>query len=309
MKTCVTVLSLSLQFMLPTGRDDRTCNVTTLSDLKQAVPSLNTVTMAAIGGCFVFWSALYMLLQIINGRCSKEWNCRLVTMLHGLVAANISLVSVLIIGPWPFDYIGQPNTIFHNMIMINSLGYFIFDFTWCVIMRTEGPLMLVHHSLSIYGFFHVLYHGYHGCEMVAVLGGSESTNPLLQFRWFVKELGFYRGWLQYAIDSCFVIIFASFRIICGTTFLIHYATDPHVTTFAKIGGFSFYLVSLLFMTDLLNFVYNKYGSSPSNELSNKGSNYKTQLVTLFYITSTVVLSILYIAVPYSVLYQTYHGHF
>ena len=300
--------------MIPADRGDESCNVTTLSDLKQAVPSLNTVTMAAIGGCFIFWIALYMLLQIVNGRCGKEWNCRLVTMLHGLVAANISLVSVMIIGPWPFDYIGQPNTIFHNIIMINSLGYFMFDFIWCVVMRTEGALMLIHHFLSIYGFFHVLYHGYHGCEMVAVLGGSESTNPLLQLRWFVKELGFYRGWLQYVIDSCFVVIFASFRIICGTTFLVHYATDPAVTTFAKIGGFSFYLVSLLFMTDLVSFVYNKYistsaTSNNSDKLDNNSSgSYKT-LVTSFYITSTIVLSICYIAVPYTVLYWAYHGHF
>lgn len=297
--------------MLPGGRGDNTCNVTTLDDLKQAVPSLNTVTMAAIGGSFMFWSALYMLLQIVNGRrCSKEWNCRLVTMLHGLVAANISLVSVLIIGPWPFDYIARPNTIFHSAIMINSLGYFMFDFTWCMIMKTEGVLMLVHHSLSIYGFFHVLYHGYHGCEMVAVLGGSESTNPLLQFRWFVKELGYYKGWLEYAIDSCFVVIFASFRIICGTTFLVHYATDPNVTTFAKLGGFSFYLVSLLFMTDLLNFAYNKYCSAAasSSSGSHHGNN-RSILVTSFYITSTIILSISYIAVPYTVLYRAYYGHF
>lgn len=292
--------------MIPAGRGDGTCNVTTLPDLKQAVPSLNTVTMAAIGGSFMFWSALYMLLQIINGRSGKEWNCRLVTMLHGLVAANISLVSVLIIGPWPFDYIARPNTIFHSMIMISSLGYFMFDFTWCMMMKTEGVLMLVHHSLSIYGFFHVLYHGYHGCEMVAVLGGSESTNPLLQFRWFVKELGYYQGWLEYAIDSCFVVIFASFRIVCGTTFLVHYATDPNVTTFAKIGGFSFYLVSLLFMTDLLNFVYSKYCTNTGSH-SNRSSGYKT-LKTSFYITSTVVLSISYIAVPYTVLCWAY-GHF
>jgi len=296
--------------MFPDGGSVETCNVTSLTDLKQAVPSLNTVTMAAIGGCFVFWSALYMLLEIVNSRSGKEWNCRMVTMVHGLIAANISLVSVMIIGPWPFDYIAQPNTIFHNMIMIISLGYFMFDFTWCMVMKTEGVLMLVHHSLSIYGFFHVLYHGYHGCEMVAVLGGSESTNPLLQFRWFVKELGFYHGWLEYAIDTVFVVIFASFRIGFGTTFLIHYANDPNVTTFAKMGGFSFYLVSLLFMTDLLSFAGNKYfsKSTASNKHSNNRSSVYSTLVILFYLATTIVLSICYIAVPYTVLYWTYHGH-
>lgn len=268
--------------------------------------------MATIAGSFMFWSALYLLLEIVNGRSGKEWNCRLVTMLHGLVAANISLVSVMIVGPWPFDYIAQPNTIFHNMIMIVSLGYFLFDFVWCVIMKTEGALMLIHHSLSIYGFFHVLYHGYHGCEMVAVLGGSESTNPLLQFRWFVKELGFYKGWMEYAIDSCFVVIFAAFRIICGTTFLVHFATDPNVTTFSKMGGFTFYLVSVLFMMDLISFVYNKYCSCSTDrhgnsKVSNRSSGYYT-LMTIFYFMTTVVLSISYIAVPYTAIQWAYHRH-
>ena len=287
-----------LQFMLPTGGDEDAPNVTSFPDLSPAVPSLNTVTVMGIMGSFTTWCVLYFIMLAVNGHKGEEWNCRAVTMLHGLIAANAGLISVMFTGPWPFDYIGQPNLLFHTILIIISLGYFMFDFAWCVKMKTEGPLMLVHHLLSIYGFFHVLYSGYQGCEMVAVLGGSESTNPLLQFRWFVKEIGYYDGWLEYAIDSSFVVIFALFRVGCGTPFLIHFTGDPNVTTFAKIGGFSFYLVSVLFMTDLLKYSINKYTS---------GTNSHTRWrKVVFYFFSTVVLSCCYVGVPYTVISLFYY---
>ena len=42
--------------------------------------------------------------------------------------------------------------------------------------------MLVHHIVSISGFVLVLCTGMYGAEVVATLGGSEVTNPLLQAR-------------------------------------------------------------------------------------------------------------------------------
>ena len=42
--------------------------------------------------------------------------------------------------------------------------------------------MLAHHIVSISGFVLVLCTGMYGAEIVATLGGSEVTNPLLQAR-------------------------------------------------------------------------------------------------------------------------------
>ena len=42
--------------------------------------------------------------------------------------------------------------------------------------------MLTHHVVSISGFVLVLATGEYGAEIVAVLGGSEVTNPILQGR-------------------------------------------------------------------------------------------------------------------------------
>ena len=42
--------------------------------------------------------------------------------------------------------------------------------------------MLTHHVVSISGFVLVLVTGEYGAEIVAVLGGSEVTNPILQGR-------------------------------------------------------------------------------------------------------------------------------
>lgn len=212
----------------------------------------------AILGSFLFWVDLYSLVSVINIGKSAEWNCRIVAGLHGAVSAFLCFISAFILGPWPFNYIGYPPNQFHCSIIVISFGYFLFDLVWCLYMKTEGPVMLAHHILSLYGFFHGLLYNLYGCELIAVLGASEFTNPILQYRWFLKQKGHYTGNLAKLIDFGFVLLFFLARVVVGSAFLVWTLSSPRMGPVAKLGGAMMYSVGVIFSVHLANFIQRKY---------------------------------------------------
>ena len=219
--------------------------------------SQHGLCFAAIGS-FLAWTDSYFILHVLNRRRSAEWNCRLVTVVHAVISTGLCLTSALIIGPWPFSHVGEPNTRLHTTIMVVSLGYFFFDFLWSLYMQTESNIMLAHHLVSILGFMYCLYTGRAGCELTAVMGASELTNPLLQLRWFLKETGLYRGWLAKIIDSVFVFLFLFCRLGVGTLFHYVCQTSPKLDLVSKGGGQAFYIISFVFGVQLVLFYYKKH---------------------------------------------------
>lgn len=212
----------------------------------------------AIVGSFLLWLNIYNVIQIINFNRSSEWNCRIVASFHGTASAFLCFLSIFVYGPWPASYIGYPPTQLHCSIVVFSFGYFLFDFVWCLYMGTEGIVMLTHHMLSMYGYFHMIYHNLYGSEITAILGASEYTNPILQFRWFTKKLGYYKGSLATFIDWTFVFFFVCARCLVGTIYCIVVIKSPRVDLIAKTGGVLMYIVSLVFSYNLGMFIHRKY---------------------------------------------------
>lgn len=58
-----------------------------------------------------FWLSLYCILCSVNGSRSYEWNCRLVTLLHGILAVCITAYIGYVDGPWPFTYPGEDQSL------------------------------------------------------------------------------------------------------------------------------------------------------------------------------------------------------
>lgn len=212
---------------------------------------------AAIGS-FLAWTDSYFILHTLNRHRSSEWNCRLITVAHAVIATSLCLISAVITGPWPFSHLGTPNTSLHNTIMVISLGYFLFDFLWCLYMKSEGPVMLAHHLVSILGLSYSLYQGKTGLELTAVMGASEVTNPLLQLRWFLRESGYYKGKLAIIVDSLFVSMFWIARLGVGSAFHFVCQTSPNLDLVTKGGGQAFYIISAIFGIQLVVFFYRKY---------------------------------------------------
>lgn len=220
-------------------------------------PGSHSLLLAAFGS-FLVWTDSYFILHAINSKRSAEWNCRLVTVAHAFLSTSLCFTSACVTGPWPFTYLGEANTKLHNAAMVLSLGYFLFDFAWCIYMKTEGPVMLAHHVVSIFSMSYVLYQNKFGSELTAVMGASELTNPLLQLRWFLKATGHYNGKKALLLDWIFVILFLSSRLGVGTVFHYVCQTSPKLDFITKAGGQAFYIISVVFGIQLCMFLYRKY---------------------------------------------------
>ena len=220
---------------------------------------------AAVLGSFLLWTNLYLLLyaflrQLRQSAATAEFACRAVTALHGFLLAGLGLASMFFLGPWPFDAdnLARPNTQLHTDTIVLSLGYFLFDFAWSVWMRTEGPVTLLHHAVSIAGFGYIIRTGRYGCEATGVLGASEATNPLLQLRWFLKRGGLYSGAVERAVDWTFAVLFCGIRLGAGSAFFFVFFPAPRVDTFARLGATGFYIISILFSFQVVLYVYKKH---------------------------------------------------
>ena len=60
-----------------------------------------------------------------------------------LISQVLSWQSMGVVGPWPFYSIGDANTDWQTFIMRVSLGYFLFDFAWCLVMGSESVIMVM----------------------------------------------------------------------------------------------------------------------------------------------------------------------
>lgn len=198
------------------------------------------------------------MLCAFNNQRSLEWNCRMVTICHALLSCTICLYSAFYSGPWPFDALGDANTSLQTLCIVITLGYFLFDFIWCIIMGNEGIDMLLHHMTSICGLFLSLYLEHSGAELIATIFGSEISNPSLQIRWFLRETGKYETQLAKVNDIMFITLFLFIRIGLGALLFIRTMASPKPPVLVKLGGVALYSLSLVWMFLILRFAKKRF---------------------------------------------------
>ncbi|XP_061869918.1 TLC domain-containing protein 5 [Colius striatus] len=203
------------------------------------------------------WLSLYAWFCHHYKHRNYEWSCRLVTLTHGILATCLSAYIGFIDGPWPLSHPGSPNTTLQVHVLCLSLGYFLFDLCWCVYFQTEGALMLAHHLVSILGIAASLALGESAAEVNAVIFGSEITNPLLQARWFLKEMGCYHSFTGDVVDFFFVVLFTGVRIGVGAWLMYCELASPKPRWYIKLGGVIMYAVSWVFMVSICRFARRK----------------------------------------------------
>ncbi|KAF3840604.1 hypothetical protein F7725_006466, partial [Dissostichus mawsoni] len=199
------------------------------------------------------WFCLYLLFCYTFAQRGAEWSCRLVTLSHGVIIVLLTGYvkppdEVFTSNP-PLRPAGTENTELQSVSLAVCLGYFFFDMCWCVCFHTEGPLMLAHHAGSIVGILLALLMGVSGCETCGAIFGSEITNPLLQTRWFLRQLGLYDSLLGDAVDLLFIVLFATVRV--------EWVTSPRPTLIMKLGGVAMYALAWVFMVDIARFCCKK----------------------------------------------------
>ncbi|XP_015281156.1 PREDICTED: transmembrane protein 136-like [Gekko japonicus] len=205
----------------------------------------------------LIWLSLYSGFRFWQKHRPSEWSCRLVTLAHGLIVTFLSGYIALVDGPWPLTHAGDPNTALQVCLMCLTLGYFLFDLSWCICFGSEGDLMLFHHMLSVAGLVLVLLLGESATEINAVLFVSEITNPLLQARWFLREMGRYPSLAGDMVDFLFVALFVVLRIVGGAWIMCVVMASTRTIWVLKMGVLAMYLVSLGFMLDISRFARKK----------------------------------------------------
>lgn len=143
---------------------------------------------------------------------------------------------------------------------------------WCVCYRTEGAVMMAHHAASISGILLALVLGVSGCETCGVIFGSELTNPLLQGRWFLRQLGRYDGLLGDAVDLLFIFLFATVRVGLGTAMFYCELASAQTLAVMKLGGVVMYALAWVFMVDIARFGYKKSRAKYKRWTENKLRN-------------------------------------
>lgn len=230
--------------------------------LESSLGSRNTMSFTALAipcaSMFFIWTSFYFLLCTFNPHRSYEWNCRLLTIFHGTLTSLLCFWSAVITGPWPLVAMGDVNSPFHTFIATFTLGYFIFDFLWCFYMGTEGIDMLLHHMVSICSLVYILFDGYSGPELVAVVLGTEISNPFLQIRWFMRETGQYQTLAAKLNDAIFMSMFIGWRLGPGSLLCYRTLSSPKPKFFVKLGGASLYLISWVWVFYILKFARKRF---------------------------------------------------
>lgn len=218
-------------------------------------------TVAGVVASIIGWTTLYHLFCSYFTRYTSEWHCRWVTVLHASIVVTLSAWSVFVQGPWPFTDPAGPNTLLHELTCTVSIGYFIFDFFWCLYHQSEGAVMIFHHLLSISGIGFVLYRGINGTELMATLFGSEITNPILQLRWFLRYTGvsIRDQTVAMTVDFCFLILFTVMRIGIGSFLLYCYLRHPRPDWVARFASLVIYGLGWVFWYFIVCYAIRKYG--------------------------------------------------
>ena len=206
--------------------------------------------------CAFCWSLYYTLLHIVNKTCSPEWNSRVVTVTHALLAVQASGFCLF---KWPLsiEEFDQENTSCQINVIYFTLSYFICDTYWCVYMQTERFVMLIHHFFALGLFSASFYLGRYGylCMLLSFVG--EITNPMLQLRWFLRSKELHRTTFAVVNETLFVIVFTISRLFfCSYVLYVHLLSGVNIPV--KCFGIALQIVNFVFMYEIFLVVKKRF---------------------------------------------------
>lgn len=213
-------------------------------------------TWGTILSFFVLWLLVYYVVCKRFKNKSPEYCIRAVTVLHGMVSSYFGLRQCF--GNDGLFGKPAPMTNEQALLLAFSASYFMLDLVWCMYYQTETRLMLAHHVYSCFSLMRILFKGYSGTQSACGLGCAEVTNPLLQARWFIRSAGYHNTTLYVAVEVIFMITFFIMRIFFGTIFTFHLVFTRENNMEYRIMSIIIYIISWLFMINILKYLQNKY---------------------------------------------------
>lgn len=112
------------------------------------------------------------------------------SLIHAVATTALSLIALNLFYP-PLE---EPNTVFCNLIIAFSLGYFLVDTAGGLFLGYNDNLMHLHHFLALFMSYSLLSLGHHGAVYLYVLVIGELTNPFLIVRKNLEKHNAHKGW-------------------------------------------------------------------------------------------------------------------
>lgn len=203
------------------------------------------------------WRIMYTIFRSLLPTKECEFSCRLVALLHGLTTAFLGINQCFYIDI-PFYHPEWRTTYMQSFILALSAGYFIHDFIWCLQYDRNDKLMLAHHIYSVVFLVRILFKGISGAQTTCGLGAMELTNPFLQVRWFMRNEGLYPTLLFLTTETVFLIVYFILRMLLGTYFTWVIITHPKNDYEFVIFTLIIYLISWMFLLNIVQYVLQKY---------------------------------------------------
>lgn len=206
------------------------------------------------------WLFFYSSVRKTFPNRSPEFCVRLITLFHGSVTSYLGFQECT--GGHLFEA-QSPMTNNQALILAFSASYFVFDLIWCLFYQTETKLMLFHHLYSCIALTRIVTQGYAGTQSICGVGTAEITNPLLQARWFLRTFDQQNSYLYALIEFMFVLTFIVARIMFGTVFILAVILSTTNNIEYKLLSLLIYVLSWLFLLNIIQYVKNKYIHSSS----------------------------------------------
>ncbi|XP_053612251.1 TLC domain-containing protein 5-like isoform X2 [Plodia interpunctella] len=242
---------------------------------------------------FMFWSWLYLWIAAVLPGQKPEWYSRVVTLLHGSIAAAVGLIQCDFRNISPAR-LSATVTTYQYALMVWSWGYFAMDFCWCLVYWSENLVMLVHHLGAIYAVDIYMRKENSGCTFACTLALMEITNPLLQTRWLIKQEGLEKSLYFLIVEVTYLVMFIVVRACIGSYVVYKILGSDLFGYDEKLITLVFFFVSWAFMYEIFGYVRYKY------------RNRKEPATTLAQIPSATAPPIAYTTQQDKVVVQTVH---
>lgn len=149
-------------------------------------------TIIGVLASFVIWNLINFIVMSIDlpdkhlsRKDYLDLRNRMSSLVHGLIALALSGYHTFFLA---FEC-GGKNSDFDKMIMMTSVGYFIYDLVVMAYFRLLDLSMFIHHMICITGLYITLCEGKNGGYLIAALFVAEISNPVMHFRILLKHLG------------------------------------------------------------------------------------------------------------------------
>jgi hypothetical protein len=136
---------------------------------------------------------------------------RIVSIVHGLMSLGLSSFDVFV----HKCSLSDPTTNFQKKVLLNSVGYFIYDLIACKYYDLFDMDLLIHHTISCFGLLVGPVIGYGASTAITGIVISEVSNFPMHLRTILKNYGLKHTLLHDVLEGIYFFLYIIARAFFG----------------------------------------------------------------------------------------------